>query len=286
MFQNFIVKILIFGGILLIYSCSSSFSNKDSLISIKGSETGQALIIELIDCYKTKFDSSIIFDVSGGGSQEGISSLQNESIDIAISSRKIKKGEKLIFENHKKKIVEIPLAKDALIMIVNNHNMIKNMTVQQINDIYKGKITNWSQLGGEDLEIFACSRSFGSGTYDFFKQNVLSNSEPDTNVFLMPDAQSVFNFVESNRNAIGYLGSSNLDQTINVLSIFNPANNQFVYPSVENIKSNKYPITRTLYVYYVDKNQSKIVEFTTFLNSKYIKPVINKVGLVSLNDIY
>lgn len=106
--------------------------------------------------------------VTGGGTGVGISALMDNTTDIAMASRPIKFSEKMKLKAAKQEVEEVIIAYDALAVIVNPSNPVSQLTRQQLEAIFRGKITNWKQLGGPDMKIIVYSRETSSGTYEFF----------------------------------------------------------------------------------------------------------------------
>lgn len=113
--------------------------------------------------------------VTGGGTGVGISALMDNTTDIAMASRPIKFSEKMKTKEAGQEVDEVIVAYDALAVVVHPSNPVKQLTRQQLEDIFRGKITNWKQVGGDDRKIVVYSRETSSGTYEFFKENVLKN---------------------------------------------------------------------------------------------------------------
>jgi phosphate transport system substrate-binding protein len=151
--------------------------------------------------------------------------------------------------------VEFVVAGDAIAVVVHPSNPVDRLTLQQISDIYTGRITNWSQLGGEDRPIVLLSRESNSGTYVYFLENVIRlgnrNSEllffPDT--LLMPSSEGISTEVRQNPNAIGYDGLGYVTPDQKMLAVARDADGPYVLPSVETVNDGSYPISRPLYMY-------------------------------------
>ena len=152
---------------------------------IKGSDTVLPLTQELSEMYMKKNPSATV-TVTGGGSGVGISALLDGTTDLAMASRKIKFSEKMKMKQAKHEPCEYIVAYDALAVIVNPQNPVKQLTREQLEDIFRGKITNWKEVGGEDARIVVYSRETSSGTYEFFKESVLHNKNYMSSVLSMP----------------------------------------------------------------------------------------------------
>lgn len=136
---------------------------------IKGSDTLLPLTQEFIENFIKKSSSSEL-TVTGGGSGVGISALLDGTTDIAMASRPIKFTEKMKLSKSGKAYRELIVAYDALAVIVNPSNPVSKLTRKQLEDIFRGKITNWKEVGGPDLKIIVYSRETSSGAYEFSKR--------------------------------------------------------------------------------------------------------------------
>lgn len=136
---------------------------------IKGSDTVLPVSQETAEIFM-KDDPDRRVTVTGGGTGVGISALMDNTTDIAMASRPIKFSEKMKLKAAKQEVEEVIIAYDALAVIVNPSNPVSQLTRQQLEAIFRGKITNWKQLGGPDMKIIVYSRETSSGTYEFFKE--------------------------------------------------------------------------------------------------------------------
>ena len=141
---------------------------------IKGSDTVLPVSQETAEIFM-KDDPNRRVTVTGGGTGVGISALMDNTTDIAMASRPIKFSEKMKLKAAKQEVEEVIIAYDALAVIVNPSNPVSQLTRQQLEAIFRGKITNWKQLGGPDMKIIVYSRETSSGTYEFFKESALKN---------------------------------------------------------------------------------------------------------------
>jgi phosphate transport system substrate-binding protein len=144
--------------------------------------------------------------VTGGGSGTGIAALINGTTDFANSSRKIKSEEKASVEGSKKKVVEIPVALDALSVVVNKKSPVSALSLTQVGKIYSGYINNWKQVGGPDHVIIRYSRESNSGTYSFVKDEVLKGRDYAADCQTMSGTSEVAEAVSRDEFGIGYGG--------------------------------------------------------------------------------
>jgi|SRR5690554_3028497 len=247
--------------------------------SIKGSDTVLPLSQQEAESYLADNPSASI-TVTGGGSGVGLSSLLAGTTDIAQSSRKIKFIEKQKLEDQGKYFKEVIVAYDALAIVVNPKNKVKNLTREQLEGIFTGKITNWKEVGGEDLKIVPYSRETSSGTYEFFKESVLKNKNYMNGIMSMPATGSIIQSVGQTKGAIGYVGLAYLNSSVQAIHVSYDGGKTFVQPSVANAQNKTYPIVRPLYYYYVLKSEPKIKPFIDYVLSNAGQKIVSDVGFI------
>lgn len=233
---------------------------------IKGSDTVLPLTQELAEIFMKQHPSATVV-VTGGGSGVGISALMDGTTDLAMASRRIKFNEKMKMKKFKHEPCEVIVAYDALAVIVNPENPVSKLTREQLEAIFRGKITNWKEVGGEDAKIVVYSRETSSGTYEFFKESVLENKNYMSSILSMPATGAIIQSVRQTRGAIGYVGLAYLNPYVKAVSVSYDQGKSFVYPSVETAMKKQYPIVRPLYYYYDKKNESRVSDFIQFIYS-------------------
>ena len=233
---------------------------------IKGSDTVLPLTQELAEIFMKQHPSATVV-VTGGGSGVGISALMDGTTDLAMASRRIKFNEKMKMKKSKHEPCEVIVAYDALAVIVNPENPVSKLTREQLEAIFRGKITNWKEVGGEDAKIVVYSRETSSGTYEFFKESVLENKNYMSSILSMPATGAIIQSVRQTRGAIGYVGLAYLNPYVKAVSVSYDQGKSFVYPSVETAMKKQYPIVRPLYYYYDKKNESRVSDFIQFIYS-------------------
>lgn len=235
-------------SILLVVFMAIGFSfttlNK---ITIKGSDTMVILSQQWAEAYMKKHPGTTI-QVTGGGSGVGLAALINGSTDIANASRPIKPSElEKIKAKYKKNGIEIACAKDGLSVFLNKGNPVSEMTIQQLGDIYSGKITNWKQVGGADAKIQLYGRESSSGTFEFFKEHVVKTDfSPACQT--LPGTAAIVNAVKKDKYSIGYGGAA-YAEGVKDCKVKKDAKSKGVYPTAATIKNKTYPISRYLYMY-------------------------------------
>jgi phosphate transport system substrate-binding protein len=248
---------------------------------IKGSDTCLPLTQKEAEVYMKKFPGSSVM-VTGGGSGVGLAALQNGTTDIAQSSRKMKLGEKMRMQDAGKTSVELIIAYDALAVIVNPANKISQLTREQLESIYTGKVTNWKEVGGDDLPIVLYSRESSSGTFEFFKEHVLNKKNFAPSAMLMPATGAIVQSVSQTKGAIGYVGLAYVENTVKALKVSYDKGTTFVAPTVENAMNKSYPITRPLYYYYLNTTEAAVKPFVDFVLSPEGQQIVKEVGYVPL----
>lgn len=255
---------------------------------IKGSDTVLPVSQETAECFMASHPSARV-TVTGGGSGVGISALLDGTTDIAMSSRTVKFMEKIKLRQGGKKLCEAVVAYDALAVVVNPANPVTNLTRQQLEDIFRGKITNWRQVKdpvtgrrGDDLKIIVYSRETSSGTYEFFKTSVLKEKNYMAGVLSMPATGAVIQSVSQTRGAIGYVGMAYVSKEVKALKV-SYDNKNFVYPSMETGRNHTYPIIRELYYYYTADKQRVVSPFIKYLLSPAGQKIVMKSGYVPVN---
>ncbi len=246
-------------------------------ITIKGSDTMVILGQRWAEDYMKKGTGTAI-QVTGGGSGTGISALINGTTDITQSSRAMKDAEKeKLKEKHATTGVEIPVAKDGLAIYVNQANPIKELTIDQLKKIYMGKITNWKEVGGPDAKIVVYSRENSSGTYVFFKDNVLDGADFTTRAQTMPGTAAVVNAVSKEKNGIGYGGAA-FAKAIKILMIKGSPTGPAVAPDLVAVQDGSYPLARPLFFYLRANPTGETKAFIDWVLSKEGQSVVSQVG--------
>jgi len=275
-------KSLIAMGLVVSMMLPSVMNAQKVVCKVKGSDTCLPLSQKFAEVYGNKNPGSGI-SVIGGGSGVGISALLSGTTDIAQSSRKMKIDEKMKIQESGKSLKEVVMAYDALSVIVNPSNPVSKLTREQLEGIFTGKITNWKQVGGQDLKIIVYSRETSSGTYEFFKEVVLKKKNFASNALLMAATGAVVQSVSQTKGAIGYVGLAYLEKDIKPLNVSFDQGKNFVEPTVQNAKTKKYPITRPLYYYYISSKEAAFKPFINFILSAEGQKIVLAEGYVPLS---
>ncbi|MFT6849786.1 MAG: phosphate transport system substrate-binding protein [Sphingobacteriales bacterium] len=248
-------------------------------ITIKGSDTVLPLTQKEAESFMIKNPEASI-TVVGGGSGVGIAAFKEGNTDIAMASRPMKLGEKIELEESGKAFTEKIIAYDALAIVVHADNKVNQLTREQLEAIFTGKVKNWKEVGGDDMKIVAYSRESSSGTHDFFKKVVNNKKEFGAEILLMPATGAIIQSVTQTKGAIGYVGLAYLEKTVKALSVSYDQGATFVVPSAETAEDKTYPITRPLFYYYLNSKESAVKPFLDYIFSEEGQNIVSKVGYI------
>lgn len=222
-------------------------------IVVKGSDTMVNLATVWAEAYQV-YHPEVQLTVSGGGSGIGIAALQNKTTDICDNSRPWTDTEIAKAGANGVIPVQTVVAQDAVSLIANPENPVKELTMTQLSLIFQGITTNWKDVGGPDAEIVVLSRDTNSGTHVFFKEHVLQSyptvdkkREYGKNVQFLPTNQAIHDEVARNANAIGYVGLGYVDSAVKALGIKKGDNDLAVLPSAATVLDKTYPVARPLF---------------------------------------
>ncbi|HOP99011.1 MAG TPA: phosphate ABC transporter substrate-binding protein [Verrucomicrobiota bacterium] len=251
-------------------------------ITIKGSDTLVILAQKWAERYMSTQPETKI-QVTGGGSGIGFAALQNGQTDIANASRPIKPAERAAciraFNANPR---EYKVALDGLSIYVHSSNPVSELSIEQLEQIFTGKIRNWKEVGGSDLPVTVISRENSSGTYEFFKEHVLKGKDFVSSAQTMPGTAAVLKSVTDEPKAIGYGGAA-YGHDAKVLKIKATADSPAVEPTEENVVSQKYPIWRYLYNYLDPaKDKDEVAAYLKWIRSDEGQKVVKEVGYYPL----
>ncbi len=263
---------LILGGLCLAIGAGAAFAEN---IVIKGSTTVLPIAQVTLEAYM-KANPGAKISLSGGGSGEGIKALIDGSTDIANSSREIKRAEVELAKSKGVEPKEIAVAIDAIVPIVNPKNRVKDLTIDQLSQIYQGKITNWKEVGGDDLQIVVISRDSSSGTFEAWAEMVLNKAKVTPKAQLQASNGAIVQAISKNRYAIGYIGIGYINKTVKPLTV------NGVAASAKTALSKEFPVSRFLYMYTNGEPKGETAKFIRFVLSPAGQKLVAKEGFVPL----
>ena len=254
-------------------------------IENKGSDTIVNLALAWAERYQSQHQD-IRISVTGGGSGTGIASLINGTVDLANSSRQIKEEEIEEAKSKGTEPVEHIIARDAIAVIVHPDNPVNELTLQQISDIYSGKTTNWTEVGGEDRPIVKLSRETNSGTHVYFLETVLrlGNSDDETlfsmDTLLLPSSEGIIVEVRQNPNAIGYDGLGYVPDDLKTIAIAKEEGGAYVLPSIATVNDKSYAIARDLYMYTNGEPTGIVKDYLDWILATEAQEIVAELGFV------
>ena len=220
-----------------------------------------------------------VIEVQGPGSSAGIRAAHDGSADLGMSSRELKSSEKA------EDITEVVIARDGIAVVVHNNNPVADLSKEEVAKIYKGEITNWNQVGGEDKPIVVATRDTASGTRGAFEDIMeLKMKVNGTTVSAISQRAQVASgngqlktIVANNPFAIGYISLGSVDGSVKPLAIDGHT------PSVEAIKSGEYGVQRPFLVVYKDGRPSKAaLDFLGWVKSEDAQKIVADKGFISV----
>jgi phosphate transport system substrate-binding protein len=233
---------------MLALALATAISAHAGNITVKGSDTLVVLAQKWAEVYMASHPD-VKIQVTGGGSGTGFAALQNKGTDIADASRPIKSTEKEAFvKTYLKVPTEYRVAVDGLSVYVNNANVVKELSIDQLDGIFTGQIKNWSEVGGKPAPITLYTRENNSGTYEFFKEHVLKGKDFAATAQAQVGTAALLQAVTQDVNGIGY-GGAGYGAGARALGIKKDANSPAVAPTEETVLNQTYPLWRYLYNY-------------------------------------
>ena len=279
--------------LVFLVSCSSSGqgtadSAPQTYIENKGSDTIVNLALAWAEQYQLE-NPNIRLSVTGGGSGTGIAALVNGTGDIANASRQIKQKEIDLANEQGIEPMEHIIAGDAIAVIVNPTNPVRELTLEQISKIYSGAYTNWREVGGDDRPIVRLSRETNSGTHVYFLETVVRLGDKEsktlfsTNTLLLPSSEGIISEVRQNPNAIGYDGLGYVPEDLNMIAIAPEASDEYILPSVDSVNNGTYAIARDLYMYTNGEPTGEVAIYLEWIMSAEAQEIVKELGFVPIN---
>ena len=251
----------------------SVFAKKGNKITISGSTTVLPIAQATAEVFMDKHPE-INISVRGGGSSVGIASVMAGTSDIGSASRHAKTKELATAREKGINLYENIIANDGIAVIINPENNVNNLTMEQIKNIYTGKISNWKEVGGPSLPIVVISRDVSSGTFEVFNKKVLNNAKCIDGALMLASNNVVATIVSNTPGAIGYVGLGYITDKVKALKVNN------VEPSKETVQNNKYQISRTLNMYTKGKPKGLVKQYIDFILSPEGQKIVEEQGFI------
>lgn len=268
-----LLKKIVFGAAVMGFMGTGSASAAGK-ITLDGSTT-VGPIAKAFAAYFKK-NNGVDVTVSESGSGNGAKSLINGTCDIANMSRAMKDNELAAARSKGVNPVEHIVALDGMAVIVHPGNRVNGLSKKQIRDIYSGKVTNWSKVGGPNAPIVMIQRESNSGTQDTFKELVMGKEMPiSKRAETQASNGAVKSRVASTPTAIGFVGLGYVDSSVKAIDV------DGVEATVQTVKSGRYPISRPLFMYTNGQATGNVKAFIDLNKTEDGKKMISEIGFVN-----
>jgi phosphate transport system substrate-binding protein len=221
-------------------------------------------------------NEGVKISVSGGGSGNGIKAIIDGTTDIANSSRFIKQDEVKAAVEKGTYPVPFAVAMDALLPIVHPDNPVKDLSIDQLQAIYSGKITSWKDVGGEDKPIAVVGRDTSSGTYETWQEIILKKERVSPRALIVASSGAMLTTVAKNKYAIGYDGIGYINKSIKALKV------NGVAASAKTAIDGSFPISRALYMFTNGEPKGAMADYLNYVKGKDGQQIVKKEGFVPL----
>jgi len=268
------LKILVASlAVLSLIGASSVFAAENLVVN--GSTTVLPIGQATAEAFMKK-NPNVNISISGGGSGNGIKALIDKTTQIAMSSRQMKKEEIALAKSKGVNPVEHKVAIDALTPVVHPTNPVANLTIEQLSLIYQGKIRNWKEVGGKDMQIVVISRDTSSGTYESWQEKILHKEKVTPRAQLQASSGAIVQAISKNRYAIGYIGIGYLNQSVKAVTVNGVVANE------ANALKGTYPVARPLYYYTNGQPKGVVAEYVKFVAGTEGQKIVKKEGFVPI----
>ncbi|MBD3107788.1 phosphate ABC transporter substrate-binding protein [Bacillus sp. AGMB 02131] len=251
---------------------SGSSGGSTKTISVSGSTSVGPLAEKLAEAYSEE-NQNVKIEVNQIGSSAGITNAISGVSEIGMSSRDLKEEEK------SEGLTETIIAYDGIVVVTHPSNKVNDLTMEQVKQIFTGEVTNWKELGGEDMEIVVVSREDGSGSRDAFQEIVgYSSGELVREAIIASGNGNIKTTVAMNKHAVGFISFEYVDDTISTVKI------NGVESTAENVLNETYSLSRPfLFVYKESGISEEGQKFIDYILSEDGQAVVAKTGAIRIN---
>ncbi len=242
-------------------------------INITGSTTVLPIAQKAAEVFMKKYPT-VNVTVAGTGSGDGIKAIIDGTADIGNSSREMKDKEMALAKEKGVTPREVTVALDCIVPVVNPANSVSNLTMDQLKEIYAGKVKNWKEVGGEDKPVVVVSRDSSSGTFEVWNEMVLKKERVRPDAQLQASNGAVAQAVAGNKYAIGYVGIGYLNPKVKALTVGG------VTASADTARNKAYPVARGLYMYTGKEPAGQVKAFLDFVLSPEGQAIAKAEGFV------
>ena len=262
--MQFAVCALLFAALVLT-ACSSAevTPTAPATLRIAGSTSFKPTLNELASAYQAGHPQTVV-EVLGGGTAIGIEELRGKEVDLAAVSWKPDRA------TPPDELAITPIARDGLAIIVNPQNTITNVTSLQLRALYRGETLDWGAIGGSGGEPVVISREDGSGSRTAFEALAMDGERVTLNALVMPTSQAVVDYVTAHRNAVGYVSTGVLTDTVRAVPL------EDIPPTTATVRAGEYRLGRVLYLYALQPATPEIQAFLDFVLSPAGQAIVSR----------
>ncbi len=250
-------------------------AKRGNKVTIAGSTTVLPIAQATAEIFMNN-NPEINISVRGGGSSVGIAAIMAGTVDIGNASRHIKAKELASAREQGINPHENVVANDGIVIVIHKDNNVKDLTLEQVKDIYTGKISNWKEVGGPSMPIVVISRDVSSGTFEVFNKIVLNNAKCIGGALMLASNNAVVSTIATTPGTIGYAGLGYVNETVNAVKI------DRIMPSKKTIRNGSYPIARTLHMYTNGAPKGLVKKYIDFILSAEGQKIVEEQGFISV----
>lgn len=286
--------LFVIAGVIALFSCNQSDSKNEKkstrkLYLIKGSDTEYELVKNILSAFREFHE--LEYSIEGGGTLTGINALLHNQIDMAMASREMNEEEYKELRFNSIRSIPIMFATDAVAIITHPRLGVDSLSMDQLRNIFTGKVKNWDELGGPHREIHIYVRNGNSGTHSYFINKVLGSNKCE-GALICGNTREIVEKVSVDSMAIGYCGAGFLMD-----SLGKPSNKIWAMPisidpfhrayspyEVKEVKAGNYPLTRPLFQYFKQPISEDMKDFIKFELAQKGQQLVRRFGFFPISD--
>lgn len=253
-------------------SAVSDISSQDVQVTLAGSTSVQPFVELLAEHYAAVYPQAPPINVQGGGSTAGVQAAETGIADVGMSSRDLKEVELA------SGLETLPIARDAIAVIVHPSNPVVNLSLEQVRGIFAGRVTNWSNLGGKAGSIVVVTREEGSGTRGAFEKLVMGDDGITARALRQDSNGSVRVIVAGHPDSVGYISLGIVDQRVKALHL------EGVTPTNENVVSGVYSLVRPFLFLWRTEPSPAARDFISYVLSTEGQGLLAAEGLIPVKE--
>jgi phosphate transport system substrate-binding protein len=256
---------------LLVAACSQSpgVTPVPVLIQVSGATSMQPLLRELAAAYSERH-SNVSFSFASVGSTAGIEMLQRGLAGLALVSRELLPEEEHDLQTGERLLSYSAIAHDAIAVVVNESNPLRELTLYQVRNIFDGRVDTWEELGSPVGDIVVVSREDGSGTRAVFEESVMYGRRMASTAVVMPGSEAIRDYVSTHAGAIGYLSMGYLDVGVTAVAV------EGIMPQRQTVEDGSYWITRPFLLVSEPEPDAEVAAFMQFARSPAGQAIVRR----------